>query len=394
MSAAGTSRQALAFWPDHSGEKSPRPARSAAARSGAIAAVASGNAGARVAQRPELAHDAVDDAARGPAGEEVGQRGVARARAACSAARCSGAGGGLGAQQVGGADLHAAAPSAIAAATPRRIGDAAGRDHRHLDSRGHDLRQQRERADLRRRGRRVRNMPRWPPASRPCAMMASAPCASSQRASSTVVADDSTLAPQPSRARAARRDGRPKWKLTTARPERPRARRPCASSNGCAPGAGAGRSPGRCRTPGSTARARRASRPRARRRASGGVWQKKLTLNGACGAAPRSAASSARSASGASIAQGSEPSPPALATAIASALALHARHRRLDERQLRCRAVGRVRKSSSQAKAVACGAAPAICRSARSNTSTGWPPEIRCWSLMMIAGTEWMPASV
>ena len=33
----------------------------------------------------------------------------------------------------------------------------------------------------------------------------------------------------------------------------------------------------------------------------------------------------------------------------------------------------------------------AICRSACSNTSGGWPPEIRCLSSMMMAGTEWMP---
>src|SRR5436853_93199 len=38
-------------------------------------------------------------------------------------------------------------------------------------------------------------MPRWPPASLPCAMITSAPLASSQRASCTVVADDSTMQP-------------------------------------------------------------------------------------------------------------------------------------------------------------------------------------------------------
>ena len=41
-----------------------------------------------------------------------------------------------------------------------------------------------------------RNMPRWPPASSPWAMIASTPRASSQRASSTVVAEESTFAPQ------------------------------------------------------------------------------------------------------------------------------------------------------------------------------------------------------
>jgi hypothetical protein len=42
----------------------------------------------------------------------------------------------------------------------------------------------------------VRNIPRCPPASTPCAMIASTPWASSQRASSTVVADDRIFAPQ------------------------------------------------------------------------------------------------------------------------------------------------------------------------------------------------------
>ncbi len=52
---------------------------------------------------------------------------------------------------------------------------------------------------------------------------------------------------------------------------------------------------------------------------SGGVWQKKLTLNGFVVCA-RMAASSLRMASRLSMAQGSEPSPPALETATASAL--------------------------------------------------------------------------
>ena len=41
----------------------------------------------------------------------------------------------------------------------------------------------------------VRNMPRWPPASLPCAMTASTPRASSQRASAAVVAELRTRAP-------------------------------------------------------------------------------------------------------------------------------------------------------------------------------------------------------
>ncbi len=81
ISAAGTARQPLAFWPDQRGEKSPLPRASAAARSGAIAAVASGNSGALGVV--DLAHQPVDDAARRPPGDEPRQRGVAR----CSAHR-------------------------------------------------------------------------------------------------------------------------------------------------------------------------------------------------------------------------------------------------------------------------------------------------------------------
>ena len=61
-----------------------------------------------------------------------------------------------------------------------------------------------------------RNMPRWPPASSPCAMIASTPRASSQRASSTVVADERTFAPQrPHPREQLAPTGSPKWKLTT-----------------------------------------------------------------------------------------------------------------------------------------------------------------------------------
>ena len=61
-----------------------------------------------------------------------------------------------------------------------------------------------------------RKIPRCPPASRPWAMIASTPRASSQRASSTVVADDTIFAPD-ARTRASRSSaGSPKWKLTTA----------------------------------------------------------------------------------------------------------------------------------------------------------------------------------
>src|SRR6185295_9855360 len=45
-SAAPIGLQPVVFWPAHIGDSSPLPARSAAARNGAIAADASGNAGA------------------------------------------------------------------------------------------------------------------------------------------------------------------------------------------------------------------------------------------------------------------------------------------------------------------------------------------------------------
>ena len=105
-----------------------------------------------------------------------------------------GAGGGFRAQQIGGADLHAGGAERQRRGDAFRIGNAAGRDDRHAHGL-HHLRHQRERADL--AGEIVgQEMPRWPPASRPCAMTASTPRASSQRASSTVVADDRIFAPQ------------------------------------------------------------------------------------------------------------------------------------------------------------------------------------------------------
>ena len=169
-----------------------------------MAAAASGNGGAPCAHRPELAHEAIDDAARRPAGEQVGERGVPRGVARERGAMHR-AGRRFRAQQVAGADLHAAAPSAIAAATPRAsaMPPAAITGTRTAL---HDLRHERERADLRRQvvGQEHARDDRRPRA--PCAMIASTPRASSQRASSTVVADDRIFAPQRSHAlRAARR---------------------------------------------------------------------------------------------------------------------------------------------------------------------------------------------
>ncbi len=62
----------------------------------------------------------------------------------------------------------------------------------------------------------ARNMPRCPPASAPWAITASQPRASSQRASSTVVAEETTLAPAARTRASSAASGRPKWKLTTS----------------------------------------------------------------------------------------------------------------------------------------------------------------------------------
>ena len=59
-------------------------------------------------------------------------------------------------------------------------------------------------------------MPRWPPASKPMAMIASQPHSSSQRASATVVADDMILAPVAFTRSSNVASGRPKLKLTTS----------------------------------------------------------------------------------------------------------------------------------------------------------------------------------
>ena len=62
----------------------------------------------------------------------------------------------------------------------------------------------------------VRNMPRWPPASAPWAMIASQPCSSSQTASATVVAEETIFAPVARTRSRSAGSGRPKWKLTTS----------------------------------------------------------------------------------------------------------------------------------------------------------------------------------
>ena len=87
-SAAATARQPLVSWPAHSGEKSPLPRASAAARSGAIAPMASGNAGARVLIGPR---SRITRFTMARAGRPVNTlvRAVWRAAGLCSAARCT-----------------------------------------------------------------------------------------------------------------------------------------------------------------------------------------------------------------------------------------------------------------------------------------------------------------
>ena len=120
---------------------------------------------------------------------------VWRAPSLCKRGAMHGAGRRLGAQQVGGADLHAGGAERQGRGDAARVGDAAGGDDRHP----HRAARPAAPAPTCRAGSSTssdRKMPRWPPASSPCAMMASTPCASSQRASSTVVAEDRTFAPQ------------------------------------------------------------------------------------------------------------------------------------------------------------------------------------------------------
>ena len=170
--------------------KSSRPRRSKrAAQRDPTAAVASGNAGASVLIGL-LAHEARQQPARGAARVELVMRVPSSRAARCRAMLRRAAG--LRRQQVARADLHVrrarerrrdAAPvgtrtaSTICGSNANRPGCA------WMSS--------------------VRNIPRWPPASAPCATIASTPRASSQRASSTVVADDTTMHPCAARARAA-----------------------------------------------------------------------------------------------------------------------------------------------------------------------------------------------
>ena len=123
-----------------------------------------------------------------------------------------------------------------------------------------------------------KNIPRCPPASSPCAIIASTPCASNQRASSTVVAEDSTLAPHFFTCFSNSGVGRPKWKLTTAGLNSSRTSA-AAALNGtrpCPVGIMFGSMP-YSRKYGISVCRQIASRLVS---ISGGVWQKQLTLYG------------------------------------------------------------------------------------------------------------------
>ena len=196
--AAGISRQPLAFCPDHSGEKSPLPCASALARKRR-------DGGGRPAGTPARAaligpSSRITRLTMPRAGRPVKRLVSAVWRAALALQRraVQRAGRGLGAQQVGRADLHAGR-----AERQRRRDAAAHRRCRRRRSPA-PARRARPAAAARsvptcvRRCRRTGTCRGGRRPRAPCAMIASTPCASSQRASSTVVADAEHLrAPAP-----------------------------------------------------------------------------------------------------------------------------------------------------------------------------------------------------
>src|SRR3970282_2486849 len=103
--AAGTSLQPLAFWPDHKGEKSPEPWLSALARKGAMAAVAKGKAGGAALIGPSslMMRFTIPRAGR-PVKRFVSA--VWRGASLFSAARCTALVVGSGGRRGGGSVLH------------------------------------------------------------------------------------------------------------------------------------------------------------------------------------------------------------------------------------------------------------------------------------------------
>ena len=173
-----------------------------------------GERGRYVAQRSELAHQAIDDAARRPAAEQIGERGVVR-----SVGRATRRDGSPTSWPRDRADTRSppGRPPRRARARPRRRRASAmppaaitgTRTARTTCGSSANVPACRVRSS-------ERKWPRCPPASSPCATIASTPRASSPAPRRPVVADERIRAPV-ARTRASRSlGGRPKWKLTTA----------------------------------------------------------------------------------------------------------------------------------------------------------------------------------
>ena len=185
----------------------------------------------------------------------------------------------------------------------------------------------------------ARNMPRWPPASAPWAITTSHPWSASQRASSTVVALDSTrgaggLHPieEPSvRQSEVEADDRRAQFLDQLAPGGVERRDDRRRGRRC-------RRRGRARR--STGRARVATRRPRRRPPSGAgrAWQKKLRFTGRDVAA-RIAASSLRISSTSSSAHGQRAEPTGLADGDGQRRSLGAGHRGLDDRHVEAQQV-------------------------------------------------------
>ena len=103
--SALSSRASAAASPAQSGEKSPLPRFSAAARSGAAAPAAKGNCGASSRHRSDFSHEPIDQAPRGPPCEHVCQPRCIVARA-CERGAMQWRYRRLRRAQIGGADLN------------------------------------------------------------------------------------------------------------------------------------------------------------------------------------------------------------------------------------------------------------------------------------------------
>jgi hypothetical protein len=200
--AAGTALQPLAFC--------QRGKIAAAARFGSGSRGQSPSSRAEcghVGVTTELAHEAVDDAARWPAREHPSQRGVQRRladkRVSMHLARRR-----FRAEQISRADLDHRRAECACTGDARAVGNAAGGDDRDANG-SRDLRQQREQAAL--QGEVVeQEMAAMTAASSPWTTIASTPRCSSHCASATVVALARIFAPV-ARTRASRgSSGRPK----------------------------------------------------------------------------------------------------------------------------------------------------------------------------------------